>query len=73
MEYLSKISWFVSFLALLGVVLNIHKSKYCFHIWSGTNLFFCIYDYTIGATAQAALFAIYFVLALWGIWEWRIK
>ena len=64
-------TWIVSALALTGVILNIYKSKYCFLIWAATNLFWAVYDYRIGAKAQAALFLVYFVLALWGLWKWR--
>ena len=64
-------TWIVSALALTGVVLNIYKSKYGFVVWVFTNAFWAIYDYHIGATAQAALFFVYFLLALWGLWKWR--
>ena len=64
-------SWIVSGLALIGVVLNIRKEKSCFLIWIFTNSYFCIYDASIGAFAQAALFGIYFLLSVWGIYEWK--
>lgn len=64
-------SWAVSGLALIGVVLNIYKRKECFIIWTFTNLFWFIYDYSIGAYAQSALFFVYFVLAIWGLVKWN--
>ena len=59
--------------ALLGVVLNIKKKVACFYIWFFTNVSWCIVDFYKGIPMQSALFAIYAVLALYGIYEWREK
>jgi len=64
------ISWTVSFLALIGVILNVKKDRRCFVIWSFTNAFWMIYDWRLGAKAQSALFFVYFVLAIWGLLQW---
>jgi len=66
-------SWIVSVIALIGVWLNIRKDKRCFILWAGTNFFWCIYDYALGATAQSALFLFYFLLSIYGLWEWTHK
>ena len=71
MEFLIKVSWLISALALVGVVLNIYKIRYCFWIWLCTNSFFCVLDFAAGLYAQAALFAVYAVLAVWGLVRWR--
>ncbi|MBI4708223.1 MAG: hypothetical protein HY761_09935 [Candidatus Omnitrophica bacterium] len=63
-------SWILVALSLFGVVLNIYKRKECFYIWGITNAGWAIYDFMIGAVAQGALFSVYFVLAIWGIWKW---
>jgi hypothetical protein len=63
--------WLVSAAALVGVVLNIKKRRLCFVVWFFTNSLWCIYDFTIGAYAQSALFFAYVLLAIWGIVEWR--
>ena len=68
---MEQISWIVTAASLVGTVLNIKKNKACFIIWTVTNAFWAVYDFWIGAYAQAALFATYFCLALWGMWEWR--
>lgn len=65
------LTWTLTVLSLLGVVLNIRKRKECFYIWGATNFGWMVVDYRAGLTAQAALFSIYFCLALWGLWEWR--
>ena len=66
-------SWIIAALSIVGVILNIKKNKFCFVIWAGTNGFWTAYDYSIGAYAQAALFGVYFTLALWGLWEWEAR
>lgn len=65
------ITWITAGASLVGVVLNIKRQRICFLIWACTNAFWAVYDYTIGAYAQSALFGVYFFLALWGLWEWR--
>lgn len=61
----------LTILSLIGVVLNIKKRKECFYIWGVTNFGWVFIDYNAGLYAQSLLFAIYFVLALWGIYEWK--
>lgn len=63
--------WFVTSMSLLGVVLNIYKRKECFIIWACTNFIWCVYDFSIGAIEQSALFAVYFALAIWGLIKWN--
>lgn len=68
---ISSLMWGVTVLAIVGVVLNIKKRKECFYVWVFTNSAWMVYDYWMGAMAQAALFAVYVGLAVWGILEWR--
>ena len=70
MELLIKASWIISVLALVGVVLNIYKIRYCFWVWMVTNCYFCALDFAAGLYAQSALFAVYAVLAIWGLVKW---
>ena len=67
------ISWIVTGLALIGVVLNIHKNSLCFVFWIITNAFWCIYDYHKDMFAQSFLFFVYFLLAIWGLIKWEKK
>lgn len=62
--------WVFTGLSIIGVVANIKKLKWCFVLWLFTNSAWCIYDYSIGAYAQSALFFVYVLLAIWGIYEW---
>ena len=68
---MSEISWIVTLFALVGVVLNIRKDNRCFILWICTNAYWAIYDWFLGAVAQATLFVIYFLLSIWGLWQWR--
>ncbi|MCC7570657.1 nicotinamide mononucleotide transporter family protein [Candidatus Micrarchaeota archaeon] len=61
----------LTILSLIGVVLNIKKKQSCFIIWAVTNFSWTIVDFYREIYAQAVLFAIYFVLAIWGLVEWR--
>ena len=63
--------WLITAMSLVGVVLNIYKRQECFMIWIVTNAAWSAYDLAIGAHEQALLFAVYFVLAAWGLIKWR--
>lgn len=66
-------TWLLTLLSLIGVILNIRKSHTCFYIWAFTNAMWAVVDFQKGVPAQGVLFTIYFGLAIWGIWEWRFK
>lgn len=59
--------------AIIGVILNIKKRRECFYIWAVTNASWAIIDFAEGIPAQGFLFTVYFCLAMWGIYEWRVK
>lgn len=63
--------WFLTFASMTGVVLNIKRRRECFYIWAGTNASWSMVDAYHGIWSQACLFAVYWLLALWGLWEWR--
>ena len=63
--------WIVTLASLIGVVANIHKRHWCFYVWAVTNATWAIYDYLLGAYAQAALQGVYFGLSIWGIAKWK--
>jgi nicotinamide riboside transporter PnuC len=65
--------WIITALSLIGVILNIHKRQECFVIWGITNAAWAVYDYQIKAYEQAALFVVYFILAVYGLYKWARK
>lgn len=64
-------TWTLAALSVVGVVLNVKKKSICFVIWAITNAAWAVYDFSIGAYAQSALFAVYFGLAIWGLLKWK--
>jgi hypothetical protein len=70
---ISNLMWMVTLVSMIGVVMNIKKRKESFIIWMFTNFIWAVYDLSIKAYAQSFLFFVYFILAIWGIYEWRKK
>lgn len=66
-------TWALAALSIIGTVLNIKKNRASFVIWMVTNSCWAIYDFSIGAYAQGAVFLVYFYLAVWGVIEWAEK
>jgi len=64
-------TYFLTVLALVGVVLNIKKRIECFYIWFFTNASWAVVDFYKDIPAQGILFTIYTGLAVYGILEWR--
>jgi len=61
----------VTIASLVGTVANIYKKQWCFIIWLATNAIWCGYDFYKGLYSQSILFFIYFLLAIWGLRQWR--
>ncbi len=70
MSTFSIITWLLTALSLWGVWLNIKKDKKCFYIWIIANFGWITVNIKANLYAQAALFAIYTVLSIYGIYEW---
>lgn len=68
---MAALTWTLTVLSLLGVILNIRKRRECFYIWSFTNACWSVVDFWAGLYAQSALFVIYVGLAAWGIYTWK--
>lgn len=66
-------TWLLTVISLIGVVLNIRQDRRCFYIWTGTNTAWAAVDFSKGLHAQAAMFVVYLVLAVWGIYSWKTK
>jgi len=71
MTLLTAITIPLTIASLVGVVLNIHKNHFCFWVWMATNFTWAVVDFWQGIYAQALLFFIYFLLAIYGLLEWR--
>ena len=63
--------WLLVAASLVGVILNIKRSRECFYVWCLTNAAWTIVDLIHQVWSQAALQFIYFLLAIWGLIEWK--
>jgi len=64
-------TWLITIASIIGTVANIYKKKWCFWIWLVTNSLWLIIDFRAGLYAQAFLFGIYLLLAVWGLYRWN--
>lgn len=60
----------IALAAVVGVVANIHKARWCFLVWSATNTFWCAHDAINGEYAQSGLFGVYLILSIYGWFKW---
>ncbi len=63
--------WGVSAAAFTATIANIHKKRWCFHVWILTNAAQALYTFGKGAYPTAALSLAYLGLAIWGAVKWR--
>ena len=63
-------TWILTILSIIGVVLNVQKNRLCFLIWMLTNGGWAAIDFKHGLPAQGILFLAYFILAAWGWFNW---
>jgi nicotinamide riboside transporter PnuC len=66
-------TWALTLASLVGVVLNIRLDRRCFYVWVLTNAAWMAVDFSRQLYAQSALFAVYFALSVWGIFQWKKK
>ena len=66
-------TWALTALSIIGVILNIKRIRAGFLLWCATNASWAIIDYRAGLYAQSALFVVYFVLAVVGFYQWGKK
>jgi nicotinamide mononucleotide transporter len=71
MEPIALLTWALTAMSLVGVWFNIKKNSACFYIWLVANVGWIYVDIKAGLTGQAALFVIYSILSVYGIYAWR--
>lgn len=64
------LTWFLTALSIVGVVLNVMKNPAGFIFWMFTNAAWAIIDFKMGIPQQGVLFIVYFVLSVWGYVSW---
>ena len=62
--------WFIIALSLIGKICII-KNKYLwgFMLWTITDSFLMLYNWSIGENAQSILFAIFLLFSIWGVFS----
>jgi len=73
------LGWIAVALGLTGAILNARKNIYGFHIWIASNaIMIIIYvsesmgiPFTEGKWYGALLFAMYLILSIYGIMQWK--
>ena len=64
-------SWAATIVALVGTVLNCKQVRACFYLWLVTNAMWFAWDVAHDLASRALLDVVQFVLAGYGIYEWR--
>ncbi|HBA73412.1 MAG TPA: hypothetical protein DCZ63_14850 [Geobacter sp.] len=70
---MTAITWVLTILSIIGVILNTYQDRRCFYIWIVTNASWAVVDFSKGIHAQAAMFTLYLCLSIWGLYKWRHK
>ena len=65
------LTWVMAASCVIGAILNAKKSIIRFYIWLPTNIMWVLFSLRLAQYAQASLFAVYTVIAIIGIKNWR--
>ena len=63
--------WTAAALAVTGNVFVVRKNRLGYWFWICANIIFIVRNVRLAEWPQAALFAVYLGLAVWGWWSWR--
>jgi nicotinamide riboside transporter PnuC len=66
-------TWVLTALSIVGVILNTRQDRRCFYIWIVTNSCWAAVDFYQGLPAQGTMFLLYLALSVWGLYQWRHK
>lgn len=67
------LSWVMSFVALIGTIINAERNRWGFAFWAVSNAYMTVRFFVIGEYAQSALFFVYLILAFRGLISWKIR
>ncbi|NGX28480.1 MAG: hypothetical protein K940chlam1_00661 [Candidatus Anoxychlamydiales bacterium] len=65
--------WFNTIVAIMGTILNAKQVRFGFIVWMITNAVFVVFNIYMKIYPMAALFSVYFGLALYGWISWGKK
>lgn len=67
------IPWFLAFIAIIGVILNIRKQPSGFVFYTISNIGWVVVNIQHKIYAQAFLFTVFTGLAMYGWYSWKFK
>lgn len=65
------IGWALTINSILGALLNARKRIEGFYLWAAGNLGWMIWALYNGIYSQAVLWLVYFIITVYGIYQWR--
>ena len=63
--------WILTFLSIMGTLLNIQKKLSCWVVWSVANVGWIVSFSLKDMMAEATLFVVYLILSTYGYLKWR--
>jgi nicotinamide riboside transporter PnuC len=67
------LTWLLTALSVVGVILNILQDRRCFYVWTITNSCWAAVDFYRGLPAQGTMFLLYLGLSVSGLYRWKHK
>ena len=64
-------TWIVTFICIVGVIINAQKKISGFYWWMIGNACWIGINIFNGAWAQASLFSFYFIMCFYGVYNWK--
>lgn len=64
-------SWLLTILSVIGAIRNAQGKIDGFIIWLVSNSGWVVYDIVTNQPAQIALFSVYTIITIYGLYKWR--
>jgi hypothetical protein len=72
-DIINNLSWFLIIVSIYAKLLVIKHKVLGFYLWIIADTLWMLYNFYIGANAQAFLMFIYIFFSLYGIYKWRVE
>lgn len=64
-------TWLITVASIAGAIANIYKGVWGFVFWLIGDIAWMVIDFNAGLISQAVFFAVFGILAVWGIYQWN--
>lgn len=61
----------VTILTVIGSLANAMKKRWCFYVWTCTNLFWSIYNLIIREYGQSFIYFVNFGICVFALFRWK--